>query len=231
MYPPCFLGGTTGTLGCSFSSQVTFQNRTRQGSTRDQFHAWSPTLCTRRAHILFLCCRLLYFFPVCVFICTAAYLGLLLKSRIWDSVLRIQLHYWRTGSITLIAVTTMVIIIPVITVSFMIIALLLDYLLSLYFKFSFPSWLSGTDFNCFFTVTYNNRLQKMIQYICNVLWAHMDCIGKNIHGVLMEVVMVRYVLDSPEFCFNTKTPASGWTQTLTREEQCTLEIAGWKCKR
>lgn len=34
-------------------------------------------------------------------------------------------------------------------------------------------------FYCLSTVTYNIRLQKMIQCIGNVLWAHMDCIGTN----------------------------------------------------
>lgn len=37
----------------------------------------------------------------------------------------------------------------------------------------------------------------------------MDCIGKNIHVVLMEVVVVRYDLVSPAFYFDTKTPAPG----------------------
>ncbi len=32
----------------------------------------------------------------------------------------------------------------------------------------------------FCAVTYSIRLQQMIQSICNVLRAHMDCIGTNI---------------------------------------------------
>lgn len=63
---------------------------------------------------------------------------------------------------------------------------------------------------------------------CEPIWT---ALGKT-YWVLMEVavVVVSYFLVSPAFCFDTKTPAPRWTQTLTREEQCTLEIARWKCE-
>lgn len=46
--PPCFLGGTAGTLGCC---RIHFQTKTRQGAKKKknnkggQFQAWSPILC------------------------------------------------------------------------------------------------------------------------------------------------------------------------------------------
>lgn len=55
----------------------------------------------------------------------------------------------------------------------------------------------------------------------------MDCIGTNmLSGDGGGYPQMSWF--SPAFCFDTKTPAPEWTQTLTQEEQCTLgKIAGW----
>lgn len=189
MCPPCFfLGGTTRTLGCSSSSHVTFQNRTRLQSVRDQSHAWSPTLHFGRWACTFCFGAVGFFFSVCVFVFTAAHLELLqkadkdssmrfsilrtprLKSRLQlgDSASYFRHHngyYYYSDDYCQ---------------CYYYHCYCQDWVYNWGFKFA-PLCLSGT-FYCFLTVTYNLRLQKKKkknQCIGNVLWAHTDCIGTN----------------------------------------------------
>lgn len=73
------------------------------------------------------------------------------------------------------------------------------------------------------------RQNSSAPIMCTMIWAHMDCIGTNIasgDGGGGSLTSTSWILQHS--CFYTKTPALGWTQTLTQEEQCTLgKTAGW----
>lgn len=73
------------------------------------------------------------------------------------------------------------------------------------------------------------RQNSSAPIMCTMFWAHMDCIGTNIasgDGGGGSLTSTSWILQHS--CFYTKTPALGWTQTLTQEEQCTLgKTAGW----
>lgn len=94
--------------------------------------------------------------------------------------------------------------------------------------------MSGTGFIAFSDCDRQNSAQKNkkktrkqeIQRISNVLWAHMDCNGTNTASGDGGTSRPGF----SSILFNAQTPAPGWTQTLTQEEQCTLgkkKKAGW----
>lgn len=99
----------------------------------------------------------------------------------------------------------------IVSVMTMVISIWLCVYISLQHRiiFSFPLWLSSTDFNCLCTVICNIRLQNLTQYICIVLWAQRTA-SEQTYWVVMDVVVVCY-LSCPGFsgillaCQNTST--------------------------
>lgn len=211
--PPSLLLGRNdpGTHGCSSSSQVTFQNRTRRESIRDHSCLESDTLHFVRWAHTFCFCGLIYF------LCVSFTNGTASKETLCsENIILIEL---------LTAVITTVIIITMIIVSVMIIIIIVIIAYILVFH-------PRHKFYCFCAVTYNNRLQTKKKRFnaslmcCEPIWTA----SGQTYWVVMEVV--RYPTCSPAFCFNNKTPAPGWTQTLAQEEQCTLgETLGGNVRR
>lgn len=168
-----------------------------------------------------------------MFVCTALHLELQLQSWKWLSVLRKNHTPLLESLITLIElltlVITMAIIIPIIIAGVMISIVSVIIELIAYFDFySFLMKCQAQDLLLYCDLWHYSKKEKKRRIQCthNVFGAHIDCIGTNNAEWWWRWLLVTICWFPPVFCFDTKTPAPEGTQTLKREEQCTLENAG-----